>query len=77
MNNGGGLKFLAALPFAMVLFIAPAFAYLDPGTGSLVIQVVIAAVASIAFAMKIFWKKIKLYLDGFFGKSSGGQDGKK
>ncbi len=71
------VKILAALPLAMALFMSPALAYLDPGAGSLVIQVVIAAIASIAFAMKIFWKKIKLYLDGFFGKSSGGQDGKK
>jgi hypothetical protein len=33
-------------------------AYIDAGTGSIIIQVVIASLAGGAFAVKIFWKKI-------------------
>ena len=42
-----------------MLFIAkPAYAYLDPGTGSLIIQVLIAFVVGIGAFVKIYWKKI-------------------
>lgn len=34
------------------------FAYLDPGSGSLIIQMVIGAVAAGLFTMKAYWKKI-------------------
>ncbi|MBL1147353.1 MAG: hypothetical protein HND56_09445 [Pseudomonadota bacterium] len=51
----------------------PAHAYLDPGTGSLILQALIAGVAAALAAVKIFWLKITI----FFGKiknSFGGAD---
>lgn len=43
----------------MMLFITkPAYAYLDPGTGSFVIQVLVAFVVGIGAFVKIYWKKI-------------------
>jgi len=45
--------------FLTMLFApAPAFAYFDPGTGSLLIQ---ALVGSVAF-MAMFWRQIKAYI---------------
>ncbi|NQX87493.1 MAG: hypothetical protein HRT77_02405 [Halioglobus sp.] len=41
-----------------------ASAYLDPGTGSMVLQGIIAALAVIGFTIKSYWYKIR----GFFGK---------
>lgn len=35
--------------------------YLDPGSGSILVQMVIAALAGVAVAISIFWKKIKLW----------------
>lgn len=35
-----------------------AFAYLDPGTGSYVFQVLIAIVVGSLFAIKMFWAKV-------------------
>lgn len=40
----------------------PAYAYLDPGTGSLIVQTVIAAVIGSLFAIKIYWQKLKAFL---------------
>ncbi|MDA7915947.1 hypothetical protein N9B94_01785 [Verrucomicrobia bacterium] len=37
-------------------------AYLDPGTGSLIIQAAIAFFCGIAFTLKVYWHKVK----GFF-----------
>ena len=35
-----------------------AWAYIDPGTGSYLIQLLIAAFVAISFTAKIFWKRI-------------------
>ena len=38
----------------------PADAYLDPGTGSMILQAIIGAVAGGLVLLKIYWGKIKL-----------------
>jgi len=45
-----------------VAFPQVAYAYVDPGTGSFVLQAVIAAIVSVSFAIKAFWGKIKARL---------------
>jgi hypothetical protein len=35
------------------------FPYLDPGTGSYVIQVILAGILGVGVAVKLFWGKIK------------------
>lgn len=41
-----------------------AYAYLDPGTGSFVIQLLIAGVLGGLLALKLFWGKIKSLFKG-------------
>lgn len=64
------LKCLAdALVFVSLLLFAStraAHAYVDPGTGSYVIQLLIAAIAGLAVAVRIYWGRIK----GFLSRSS-------
>lgn len=49
-----------------------AFAYLDPGTGSYIFQVLIATIVAGLFAIKMFWQKIKsFFLNNFFKKKQG------
>lgn len=43
-----------------------AAAYLDPGTGSMILQGIIAGLAVVAFTIKSYWYKIR----GFFGKTT-------
>lgn len=38
------------------------FAYLDPGTGSLILQAALAAIATIAMMGRIFWSRILVIL---------------
>ena len=40
-------------------------AYLDPGSGSFLIQLLIAGIVGAGFLVKMYWKKIK----GFFNRS--------
>lgn len=54
----------ALLLVVLVLMPAPALAYLDPGTGSFIIQGVIAAVVGVGLAIKMFWHRIKALFTG-------------
>jgi len=47
---------------------APASAYLDPGTGSYIIQMVVAGVLGALFAVKVFWVRIRLFLGRVFSR---------
>lgn len=40
------------------------FFYLDPGSGSLLIQLILAAILGIGMAVRIFWKRIKALFTG-------------
>ena len=53
-----------ALAAALVLAPATAHAYVDPGTGSFVIQGIIAAVVGAGVALKMFWGRITGALGG-------------
>jgi hypothetical protein len=43
-----------------------AWAYLDPGAGSLMLQFAIASVVGALFAIKMFWKKIAAFMKRLF-----------
>lgn len=36
-----------------------AFAYLDPGTGSFIIHVIVGGIVGVSYAIRIFWRNIK------------------
>ena len=42
------------------LFISNAFAYIDPGTGSMILQSLIGALVGVVIVLKVYWTKIKL-----------------
>lgn len=44
----------------LVLIAQPAFAYLDPGTGSMLLQVILGGIAAVGVALKLFWHKIRV-----------------
>lgn len=45
-----------------------AYAYLDPGTGSYVFQVILAMILGALYTLKLYWGKIIMFLKGMFGK---------
>ena len=55
------MKIFSCLAVLMLALIAePAFAYLDPGTGSMLLQVILGGVAAVGVALKLFWHKIRV-----------------
>lgn len=68
------MKLLAAmicLVYLALLCTAPAHAYLDPGTGSMIFQAVIGAALAAAATGKLWWSKVK----GMFGNKSEKKSG--
>jgi len=49
-----------------ILFPRDADAYLDPGTGSYILQIVLAAFAGAIYAIKVFWGNIKMFVKALF-----------
>jgi hypothetical protein len=46
----------------------PLYAYIDPGTGSYIVQMLIAGFVAMGFLAKIFWKRIIAFFLNLFGK---------
>ena len=44
------------------------YAYIDLGSGSYVFQLIISALIGVAFAIKIYWKKLRTILLNIFSK---------
>jgi hypothetical protein len=62
---------LAATALVLLTLSPPAFAYLDPSTGSMVVSAIVGIFASIALAVKTYWYKVK----GFFRRGSEQESG--
>ena len=63
---------VAAVALAFLSIASPAYAYLDPGTGSMLVSAVIGVVAAVGLALKMFWYRIVGLLRGKKGGTSPG-----
>jgi hypothetical protein len=52
-------------------------AYIDPGSGSYVLQLIIAGLLGAGVALKIYWKRIIAFISGPFSRGQGEEDGSK
>jgi len=43
-------------------FVSNAYAYLDPNTGVVIIQVIIGALVGVGITLRVYWAKIKYIL---------------
>ena len=68
MNN-----LLKSALLAVAFIPVTAFAYLDPGTGSMLLQVILGGVAAVAVALKLFWYRIIAFL-GFKKKPESDEE---
>ena len=59
--------------FLSILFVGLCYsqstaAYLDPGTGSLILQMLIAGIIGAMFTIKLYWYRLKAFVARIFGK---------
>ena len=63
------LKFLCFV-VGLISYTSPAYAYLDPGTGSILLQGLIGGIASAIAFLSVYWQKVK----AFFSKEEADTD---
>jgi hypothetical protein len=47
-----------------------AHAYFDPGTGSMVLQLLLASILGFLFTLKTYWGNFKAFVKNLFGKNN-------
>jgi energy-coupling factor transporter transmembrane protein EcfT len=62
--------YLYSVTGIVILLMLPAMshAYLDPGSGSYIIQIIIAGLVAGSFAIKLYWRKLKTFLKSLLGR---------
>jgi DUF1365 family protein len=55
------MKYIVAI-IILALWVTPAYAYIDAGTGSIILQFILAGIASVITTISLYWKKIKVFL---------------
>lgn len=63
------MRFFTGLILVFTLLPNSAFAYLDPGTGSIILQALVAGVVSISVAFASFRMKVSQFLSSLFKRS--------
>lgn len=67
MTCSRALKYFVPSLVSLALWTAsttPARAYLDPGTGSMILQVILGGVAGALVVLKLYWNRIKAFFGG-------------
>ena len=54
-----GLSAIGMVMLLVVLFPSDAYAYLDPGSGSMIFQTIVAVFAGLAYGVRLYWGKIR------------------
>ena len=57
-----GSIFLSLLSMPLLSVIFHILGYIDPGTGSIILQALVASVVGAAIAVKLFWHRILKFL---------------
>jgi len=67
------MKAPLALFISLTFFSKEAYAYIDPGTGSYILQLLMAVVFGALFGIKLFWNKIKDFFKSIFSRGEGNE----
>ena len=62
------MKFILKILIFYLATIHASFAYLDPGSGSVILQAIIGFIAAIFATLSFYWGKFKLFILKLFKK---------
>lgn len=54
-----------------VAIVSPAHAYIDPGSGSMIITAILGAIGAAGYAIRFYYSKFKEKIKALFGKQPG------
>ena len=74
INEKGEINMLIIIGSIMVFHIHWVMAYLDPGSGSYILQLVIAGFMGALFMLGVYWRKVKAFVKNVFNKEEGAEN---
>ena len=63
MAGKQGLQF-SVIVLACTVIAAPSYAYIDPGTGSVILQSILASIAVSMGVLRLYWYRLKAFFSG-------------
>lgn len=63
MANKNGIR-IALMILGCTAAAGPSYAYLDPGTGSIILQSILASIAVALGVLRLYWYRLKAFLSG-------------
>lgn len=72
------MKTLSCFIFGVLLvlvLVEPAQAYIDPGTGSMLVQGMLAVIAAVSVTVGVFWKRLRSFFGGLFCRKNRAAEG--
>lgn len=76
MNRPGksGTAKVLTLAIACLMYASPSYAYLDPGTGSIILQSILASIAVAMGVLRLYWHRFKAFVSSLTGSSRDADD---
>lgn len=71
------INFYKLITYLFLVFffnISNAHAYLDPGTGSIILQAILAFLAAATASFLYYWTKVKIFFSKYFKKKEKSKD---
>ena len=68
------IKILCKIGFVFFLLTSPVYAYLDPGTGNIIIQAILAFIATTITTLSFYCTKLKLFILKLFKKNKNDKE---
>lgn len=63
-------KYFVVTTLVFFTYFANAYAYLDPGTGSIILQAILGVLAAMSAGFLYYWTKVKKFFLSLFSKKS-------
>jgi hypothetical protein len=70
------MKFYLYIFIFYFIFISKSYAYLDPGTGSIILQAILAFIAGAAATVSLWWGNLKMFFKKVFKSEKKDSDKK-
>ena len=64
------MKIFANIFFCYYLLITPSYAYLDPGSASVILQAILGGIAAAGATIALYWRKFKDFFLRIFRKKN-------
>jgi len=74
-----GWRGVLAAMAVVLLVVEPAYAYIDPGSGSMMLQLLLGGLAGLGVAIRLYWRRIRSLLGrrSEAGKTPAGDGGER